>query len=441
MSNPKNNTKYTISNELLSKIRHRPLDTIIRQENNDANKIFIQLMKNRYINLEIPNEFNGKEVWKKFLSPVINQGSCGSCWAFASTSTLSDRFNIQSKGQMNIILSATKILLCNSSGRESRINHPEIDTSKELESQIASLSDSACFGNTLIDAFRYLFLYGTTTEDCVPYNEKLGYERIYQKIGSFSDKINLPTCQAVTGIFGDFCSDYFYDSSDNIEGGTGSRFYRAYSFYTLDDNEDNIKREIYKWGPVASGMKIYPNFYEFDPKREIYDWNNIGEQIGGHAIEIVGWGEDNNVKFWWVKNSWGKEWGIDGYFRIIRGKNVCEIETNIIAPVPDFFYPKEYELSPEISMDKILVKQREDIENKFNIKFGGIDRRSGYSRRIMMIQPWLDFSPPIELSKLPNWNNFIAGNINIHHSNRIFIFLIILCSCTFFYFLYKTIKK
>lgn len=44
-------------------------------------------------------------------------------------------------------------------------------------------------------------------------------------------------------------------------------------------------------------------------------------QVGGHAIEVVGWGEENGDKFWWVKNSWTANWGINGYFKI--GINEC----------------------------------------------------------------------------------------------------------------------
>eukprot|EP01059_Diplonema_ambulator_P016546 TRINITY_DN2815_c0_g2_i3.p1 TRINITY_DN2815_c0_g2~~TRINITY_DN2815_c0_g2_i3.p1 ORF type:complete len:338 (+),score=49.38 TRINITY_DN2815_c0_g2_i3:64-1014(+) len=49
-----------------------------------------------------------------------------------------------------------------------------------------------------------------------------------------------------------------------------------------------------------------------------------------HAVAIVGYGTDDDTRYWIVKNSWGTSWGEDGYARIEYGKNLCRIST---APV------------------------------------------------------------------------------------------------------------
>ena len=59
-----------------------------------------------------------------------------------------------------------------------------------------------------------------------------------------------------------------------------------------------------------------------------------GSYLGGHAIRIVGWGVENNEKYWIIANSWNPSWGENGYFRILRGVNECGIESQGNAGEP-----------------------------------------------------------------------------------------------------------
>lgn len=56
--------------------------------------------------------------------------------------------------------------------------------------------------------------------------------------------------------------------------------------------------------------------------------------LGGHAVKILGWGEDSGVPYWLVANSWSPHWGEKGFFRIKRGVNECGIETSPAAGLP-----------------------------------------------------------------------------------------------------------
>ena len=40
-----------------------------------------------------------------------------------------------------------------------------------------------------------------------------------------------------------------------------------------------------------------------------------------------GWGEEDGVKFWECLNSWGQNWGDNGSFKIIRGRDELGIES------------------------------------------------------------------------------------------------------------------
>ena len=66
----------------------------------------------------------------------------------------------------------------------------------------------------------------------------------------------------------------------------------------------------------------------------IYQRLFIDLPLGGHAVRVIGWGEENDRKYWLVANSWGEEWGENGTFRIRRGTDECGFESNAIAALP-----------------------------------------------------------------------------------------------------------
>lgn len=417
-----------LSATLKLKIAEHPTQTILQTETEETQAQFNTIPSSIHIDksIHIPQSFDGRDVWKGLINPPVNQGSCGSCWAFASTGSLADRFNIQSLGRIHIKLSAAKLILCDWLGKEIDILRPDIDPKELTDINKDVFKNTSCFGNTLFDAFRYLFTIGTPTQDCVPYDSTLGGQLDFHKLGKFESASDLPLCTTITGRFGDMCANYVYNRETGLEEGDVQRFYRCFLFYTIpgtkeqNGSEELIKYDIYRWGPIATGMEIYPDFYEQRKPTAVYKWNKKGSMIGGHAVSIVGWGvNEEGVKYWIIKNSWGTKWGDHGYFRMIRGENNCKIEENCIAGVPDFFYPLGYTLPHHLPVleTEAIIKSRHEIVTSLDVSAGGINPETGYTRRIMTIRPWKDYSRPVPLETLPDWSKFIAG-IDANHKNR-----------------------
>lgn len=390
-----------LSAKLQADIENHPTNTLLRSDSAQINKLYIYYASHKpERTVDIPDSFDGRVVWKGCLTPVYNQGKCGSCWAFGTVGIVGDRFNIQSMGMMNVDLSATKLILCDWGGKEMDIVHPEDQMLEQQKLASNSAKINACHGNNLIDAFRYLYIIGTNQNTCMPYINSI----INMKENA--DSIELPFCENLSGIYGDMCTN-----------GEPARFYRILHFYGIQGSkkdggtEKNIRDNIYKWGPVVTGMQIYPDFYTYDAKNSIYKWNGKGPLISGHAVSLVGWGEQDGVKYWIVRNSWGTEWGDNGYFRIVRGVNECEIEDNCFGCVPDFFYPADYvdSSAKSIKDDINLHAMRKDVDTNLRTTSGGIDPTTGYTRRVINKYPWLNISSPVDIKNLPNWDKFVAG--------------------------------
>ena len=81
---------------------------------------------------------------------------------------------------------------------------------------------------------------------------------------------------------------------------------------------------LYRSG-IYSHSQLVRNSNKVSTARMI-DRNLSWEKVE-HSITIVGYGEENGVKYWIGKNTWGRGWGEDGYFRILRGENEVSIES------------------------------------------------------------------------------------------------------------------
>jgi len=321
----------------------------------------------------VPAEFNGMVVWADYLTPTQDQAECGSCWAFASSTCLADRFNVIAKKKILPTVSTNFSLLCsfNEDILTSKVLQTaggNYQTNQDLIQKLNQLNSSQfqCGGNYLLTAWCNLYAAGTTTDDCLPYKLVDPFKQQYalldfafngrtafldttsadtikkQNFFFLLDKANASwSCNSIVGNNKELCWEHTI--IDNIMMSIPLRHYHCGLIYHIKDDKDldaAIRYDIYRYGPVSTVMNMFEDFFTFDPVNGgVYNpKEKVEDSTGGHAVEIVGWGTFNGTPFWWIRNSWGSEWGIQGCFRLARGNASLGVEANIITGIPYFFF-------------------------------------------------------------------------------------------------------
>ena len=74
-----------------------------------------------------------------------------------------------------------------------------------------------------------------------------------------------------------------------------------------------MKIEIFNRGPIVCGILATDELLEY--KGGIFS-QKTSKTIFDHFVSVVGWGDENGVEYWIVRNSWGTYWGEMGYFKL-----------------------------------------------------------------------------------------------------------------------------
>ena len=313
----------------------------------------------------LPTVFNPFDAWGNLLSDVKNQGSCGACWAYSMTGSLNDRYSIMSLGQMFDSLSPYQMLICQGA-------IPPKDTEdeayfKKINNQ--SHSQGECNGNSLYTAMDFVYCFGLTTTRCVNRGE---FEKYHiKKPEDVKSVKDIPICQDILGPLYETC----------LDKDVASRFYRSIAGYAVDSDIESIKQEIYKWGPVSTGFQVFQNFMDYSGIDIYMGPEKEGDSpIGGHAVKILGWGEEivngEKVDFWWIENSWGTDWGRSGYFKMKMDIKECQLEQNVVAVIPDLpTFDLRY-LSYKITMNEAndFIRSWFKVEPLTGYKYSAIEK-------------------------------------------------------------------
>lgn len=84
-------------------------------------------------------------------------------------------------------------------------------------------------------------------------------------------------------------------------------------------------------GPIASSVNSDRKTFRFY-SHGIYDDPKCGKKTD-HAVLTVGYGVDNDVPYWIIKNSWGHLWGDDGYIKVAMNNDRCGVTNGPLLAV------------------------------------------------------------------------------------------------------------
>jgi len=254
-------------------------------------------------NVDIPKEFDARTQWPNcadVIGTIPDQSSCGSCWAVSSASVMSDRVCIGSDGNVKTPISSNDLISCCSScGYGCEGGYPDETFYYWQSSGVVSGS-----GYTL-------------DEGCQPYP--------FPVCEHHTTKTKYPACQKEL-YDTPKCQKKCQQSYTTNTYKNDKTYGKSSVFYSMDN--DGVQQEIMKNGPVVFTFTVYEDFVTYSSG--VYE-HKKGKELGGHAVRAIGWGEENGTPYWLIVNSWNEDWGDQGYFKIVRGKDNCGIEEEISA--------------------------------------------------------------------------------------------------------------
>jgi len=225
---------------------------------------------------KIPHEFD----WRHHngVSPVKDQGQCGSCWTFSTSG------NIEAASRIHL--------------RENNIV-----SEQQLVDCAQAFNNHGCNGGLPSQAFEYIrYAPGIMSEKDYPYTAKDG-------------NCSFDATKAVVDVI------------------------QSVNLTALD--EDEMANALVGYQPISIAFEVIDDFMHYKDGVYTSTKCKNGPSDVNHAVLAVGYGAEEHgkkLKFWDVKNSWGDSWGHKGYFRIERGQNMCGLAQctsfALVAPKP-----------------------------------------------------------------------------------------------------------
>ena len=213
------------------------------------------------------------------VTPVKDQGQCGSCWTFSTTGAI-EGANFIKTGKL-VPLSEQQLLDCDVG----------------CDPDIPQACDSGCNGGLPSNAMEYIVEHGgLDTEESYPYK------------ASKDEK-----CLAKEGKLGATITNFTF----------------------VGQNETHMAHALVKYGPLSIGINAA--WMQSYVGGVACPWLCNKDALD-HGVLIVGYGEQgfaparlHKEPYWVIKNSWGMGWGEEGYYRICKDKGNCGVNNMVVA--------------------------------------------------------------------------------------------------------------
>ena len=253
----------------------------------------------------LPDSYDWRD--KNGVTSIKNQGSCGSCWAFATAGVLESAIKIKSGSTVD--LSEQWLVSCNKDGWGCNGGwwaHP-----------YHAGKTGRCGGTGAV--LESNFPYTASNKPCSgPYGHN------YILIDSNGD-----------------------GSSWKFVGGQNSL-----------PSVEQIKQAIYDHGPVGVAVYVDSAFQAYNGG--VFNGNGNGRV--NHAVILVGWDDDQGEDgVWFLKNSWGSSWGENGYMRIEYGRNSVGYSANYIDSYEPLD-PNDDDITISLTMNKLTNEGMDPID-------------------------------------------------------------------------------
>jgi len=249
------------------------IDEFVKQMNGYNNTMRLQRKSNRPTFDYNPDLIVDDDVdWrtKGYVTPVKDQGQCGSCWAFSATGSLEGQ-HFKTKSQL-VSLSEQNLVDCS-----------------------RKQGNMGCNGGLMDYAFEYIKVNnGIDTESSYPYHAR--------------DQ----SCQ--------------FKAADVGATDTG------FTDITSKD-ESALQQAVATVGPISVAIDASHASFQLY-KSGVYHEALCSQTRLDHGVLAIGYGTDSGKDYWLVKNSWGESWGEKGFIMMTRNKrNQCGIATAASYPL------------------------------------------------------------------------------------------------------------